>query len=63
MRPWCFSFALAAAFFSGKFSSGSSGLIFRKDANGQMRGKPNCAKKQDNAKNQFRADRNGSLEG
>jgi hypothetical protein len=28
-----------------------------------MRGKPNCAEKQDNAEKQFRTDRNGSLEG
>src|SRR5580704_9917759 len=63
MRSWCFSFALAAAFFSGKLSSGSGGIIFRKDTNGQMCGKPNCAEKQDNPKKQFRTDRGGSLEG
>src|SRR5579859_409697 len=53
MRLCFFSFALAAAFFSGKFSSWRGRLIFPKDPNREVRREPDRAKKQHHSEKQL----------
>src|SRR5271163_810054 len=61
MRLRCFSFALAAAFSSDKLSSRRRKLIFSEDADGEVSGKPDSAKKQDDTEKEFRTDSGGAL--
>jgi hypothetical protein len=61
MRLCFFSFALAAAFFSGTFSSWRGRLILPKDPNREVRREPNGAKKQHHSKKQLGGNRGGAL--
>src|ERR1700676_553097 len=62
VRSWCAARAGELAFLSGKGSSRGRRCRFRKNADGEVVGKPHGAEKQNDAEDQFRRDGHGPME-